>query len=86
MSLIADHLMALGVEFNIANEYIGWPSGQITQLVNDPNAGKRCRGKPLRKSVGSLLTKAVLEGREKSGCIQNTRGVGRYQYIFAVYT
>ena len=86
MSVIADHLMALGVEFNIPNGYIGWPLGQITQLVNKPNAAKRYRGKPLKKSVGKLLTKAVLEGREKSGCIQNTRGVGRYQNICTTCT
>ena len=72
MSGIADDLMLLGVIFNVVSEFISWPSGHVTQLVNDPLASKCYRGKPLKKSVGTLLNKAVLEGHEKSGCSQNS--------------
>ena len=73
VSKIAEILVKFSVDISINPECITWPGGNVFSVPNDPLASKRHKGKPLKKSIDTLMSSTVLKAREEIPAINNDK-------------
>ena len=61
MSHIAMILCGMGVKIDLDLKRIIWPGGHVCSKENDPLTSKRNRGRPLKKSIDTLMTQTFMQ-------------------------